>query len=89
MEAVIQLLSQIANNTLTTSQKLELLENISGETVTNVYTGGGNGQGVVKQTTKNSSSTPKNKLNPKKNRSSNSNGNNRNQALAYKIAAGV
>ena len=89
IEAVIQLLSQIANNTLTTSQKLELLENLSGETVTNVYTGGGNGQGVVKQTTKKSSSTPKNKSNPNKNRSSNSNGNNRNQALAYKIAAGV
>ena len=89
IEAVIQLLSQIANNTLTTSQKLELLENLSSETVTNVYTGGGNGQGTIKQTTKKSSSTPKNKSNPNKNRSSNSNGNNRNQALAYKIAAGV
>ena len=90
VQTMLQLLQEIANNTLSSSQKLELLKELSGETVTNVYTGGGNGQGsTVQKTTKKSSSTPKSKMNPNKNRSANSNGNSRNQALAYKIAAGV
>ena len=89
-QRMVQLLEQIASNTLSSSEKLELLKDVNkDESVTNIYADANSEKAASKRSKNAKKQTTPKASNKKSDRGNNANGMTRNQKLAYKISLGV